>query len=61
MSIVDSLRETICEEEKARKSGGNLEAALEKYHDMVKRHILVPRENQLVLDSLEFRKNSNFF
>ena len=60
MSIVDSLMETINGEEMARKSGGNLEAALEKYHDMVKRNILIPRENQLVLDSLEFRKNSNF-
>ena len=61
MSIIDSLRETISEEEKTRKSGGNLEAALEKYHDMVKRQVLIPRENQLALDSLEFRKNSNFF
>ena len=60
MSIVDSVNEIIRNEETQRISDDSLQKALELYHNMVSRNIIIPRGNQLMPELIEFRSNSNF-
>mgnify|MGYP006980034814 CR=1 FL=1 len=61
MGIVEQLGEVLKNEEYIGTDNNNLEEALDLYHDLIRENILIPRENQLILDTVEFSRDSNFF
>ena len=61
MRIVEQLGEVLKNEQYFGTDNNNLEEALDMYHDLIRENILIPRENQLILDTVEFSRDSNFF
>lgn len=55
------IEETLKNSEYCEMNNNDLEEALDMYYELIRENKLIPRGNQLILDSIEFKRDSNFF
>lgn len=61
MSVIELVNEVIAYQESLMGNCDELEEALDEYYELVEKKMLIPRENQLLQECIEFKGNSNFY
>lgn len=60
MNITEEVKVVIAENRYIKNDDNNLEYALEIYHELVEKKIIVPRGNQLMPNNIAYIQRSNF-